>query len=72
MKKHVKIIAIIMITAAGIFAGSNAFSTDVPAFGCRYSGNSSDYCVYGNMWVYNCCNNATTSCAYSITPPSID
>lgn len=36
-----------------------------PATGCKYTGISTDYCVFGSYYVTNCCNTtSTTTCGY--------
>lgn len=65
MKKHLKKIAVAMVIAAGLFTWATAYSTVVPAFGCRYTGYSGDYCKIGSTWVYSCSNSNTTTCAYN-------
>ncbi len=71
MKKHVRLIVLGITLVSGIFIGIKAFSSIVvPAYGCKYTGNKSDYCVFGEMRITNCCNTLDkTTCGINIAPP---
>jgi hypothetical protein len=61
--------ATLALITASFISQARVTEEIIPATGCRYTGVSSDYCIYGNYAITSCSNNSEmTTCGFNAPP----